>query len=120
MFRQYKSGRIEKQIYLRYNKIYRKLVQTEMENNFKENLLEAGQDSKKKWKILKKEIKIHSSTNSIEEIRTNGHTVIGKKEIARNFIITERNTRELRNRQFIRQNNWKSNSRFCSGRPFFE
>jgi len=85
LFRQYKSGRIEKQIYLRYNKIYRKLVQTEMENNFKENLLEDGQDSKKKWKILKKEIKIHSSTNSIEEIRTNGHTVIGKKEIARNF-----------------------------------
>jgi hypothetical protein len=25
-------------------------------------------------------------------------------------IITKRNTRELRNRQFIRQNNWKSNS----------
>jgi len=56
LLRDYKSGKITKEIYINYNKIYRKLVQVEQEKSFKNKLKDAGNCGKKKWKVLKKEL----------------------------------------------------------------
>ena len=57
LLKQYKRGIIAKEVYTRYNKIYRKLIIKEQESNFKTRLQESGTDSKKKWRVLKEEIK---------------------------------------------------------------
>ncbi len=56
LLRDYKTGKINKEVYINYNKIYRKLVQTEQEHAFKNKLKEAGNCGRKKWKVLKKEL----------------------------------------------------------------
>ncbi len=47
LLRRYKRGEVEKEVYTRYNKIYRKLVLKEQELAFKTNLEKSGHDSKK-------------------------------------------------------------------------
>ena len=44
---QYKRGLIDKAIYIRYNKIYRKLIAKETENSFHEKIRDTGMDYKK-------------------------------------------------------------------------
>jgi hypothetical protein len=50
LLKQYKMGRIDKEIYVRYNKVYRKLIQTEQEREFNSNMQNAGADGKKNGK----------------------------------------------------------------------
>ena len=81
----YKQGTLDKSIYIRYNKLYRKLVEKEKENNFKDRLLEAGANSKKKWQILKKELKLTQTSDTIESINLRGEVFTEPQAIANNF-----------------------------------
>ena len=82
LFRRYKLGQIDKEEYIRYNKIYRKLIYKVKEDEFKDKMKEAGCDSKKKWRILKKEMKINTDNEEIDKIITNDNTITDKKEIS--------------------------------------
>ena len=54
LLRQYKNGAIAKEVYIRYNRIYRKLITKEQEKTFSSRILESGQDSKKKMEGIKR------------------------------------------------------------------
>ncbi len=47
LLRQYKQGRIPKERYTQYNKIYRKLIQIEQTKVFENDMREAGLNGKK-------------------------------------------------------------------------
>jgi len=85
LLRKYKRGEIEKEVYTRYNKIYRKLVLKEQETAFKTNLDKSGNDSKKKWNVLKTELKIKNSSEEISKLLVNGSTITTPAEIANKF-----------------------------------
>lgn len=53
LLKQYKQGIVSKEIYIRYNNIYRKLVKTEQLKAVANKLELAGADGKKKWKAIK-------------------------------------------------------------------
>jgi len=54
LLRDYKAGRIQKEVYVRYNRIYRKLVFKEQEKVFVKNITDCGTDSKKKMENIKR------------------------------------------------------------------
>ncbi len=54
LLRDYKCGKIRKEVYINYNKIYRKLIQSEQEKSFKNKLSEAGNNGKKNGRFLNK------------------------------------------------------------------
>jgi hypothetical protein len=85
LLRQYKRGIIEKEVYVRYNKIYRKLIAKEQEDAFNARMIETGADTKKKWKVLKEELKINSIKERITSINSNGQIITDKIEIAKTF-----------------------------------
>jgi hypothetical protein len=85
LLKKYKKGLIPKETYIAYNKIYRKLVAKEREDTFRKKILESGIDSKKKWRVLKTELKLTSKKETIDEIRIGESTVTEKIEIARGF-----------------------------------
>ncbi len=85
LLRQYKRGICEKEVYVRYNKIYRKLVAKEQEDAFNARMIETGADTKKKWKVLKEELKIDNIKESITSINSNGQIITDKIEIAKTF-----------------------------------
>jgi len=85
LLKQYKRGQIPKETYTRYNKIYRKLIIAEQEKSFKTKIEESGQDSKKKWKVLKDELKISQTRDEIVKLNINGESITDKKEIARSI-----------------------------------
>jgi len=85
LLKRYKRGEIEKEIYLRYNKIYRKLVLKEQEEAFRDNLVKCGNDSKKKWNILKTEFKLKIKNEEVKKLRVDGIDVTDHAEIANNF-----------------------------------
>ena len=85
LLREYKAGRIAKEVYTRYNKIYRKLVFKEQENNFNKNITECGTDSKKRWRTLKEELKINSSKEEIDTLIVDDRVVVNKNDIAKSF-----------------------------------
>ncbi len=82
---QYKRGLIDKQIYVNYNKIYRKLIWHEQNNKFSEKLLEAGGSGKKKWKVLKEKLMLQKSSEKIKEICVNGSFLTDENDIAKAF-----------------------------------
>ena len=84
LLKQYKRGIIPKETYTRYNKLYRKLVLKEQENTFRTKLTESGTDSKKKWRILKEELKIKTDKENITVINDNG-LITDKVKIAESF-----------------------------------
>ncbi len=47
LLRKYKRGEIPKEVYVRYNRIYRKLITRENEKNFEEKMTTSGNNSKK-------------------------------------------------------------------------
>jgi len=53
LLRQFKRGEIEKEVYLRYNRIYRQLIIKEKEKSFIQRMEESGKDSKKNGMYLK-------------------------------------------------------------------
>jgi hypothetical protein len=57
LLKQYKRGLIEKEVYTRYNNIYRKLITKEQENAFSNRIIDSGQDSKKNGEYLKRSLK---------------------------------------------------------------
>ena len=82
---QYKRGRIDKQVYIDYNNIYRKLIRTEQNNKFEEKMNEAGNSGKKKWKALKEKLLLQKDSQKISEICVNGSFLTDEKEIAMAF-----------------------------------
>ena len=85
LLNQYKRGIVEKEVYLRYNKIYRTLIRKEQERKFKDKLTESGTDSRKKWRVLKAELKLTERKETIESIRVQDKTVTTKEEISKAF-----------------------------------
>ena len=87
LLKQYKRGQIDKQIYIRYNKIYRKLIAKEQETSFHDKIRDSGHDCKKKWSVLKSELKLNEARNEINSIRANGTIYTKKADIAEKFKI---------------------------------
>ena len=85
LLKRYKRGLIDKEVYIRYNKIYRKLVTKEQETTFHDKLVKSGVDYKKKWRILKSELKLSKKRDDIEAIQKEGELITGKKNIAKEF-----------------------------------
>jgi len=85
LLRQYKRGLIQKEVYLRYNNIYRKLVLKEKENTFNQKLEACGRNSKKKWNILKTELKLKNSKDDIAKIIINDNEITEPVELATCF-----------------------------------
>ena len=85
LLRRYKRGEIPKENYIRYNKIYRKLIAKEHEENFKEKLLAPDATSKKKWNVLKTELKLVTKDDGITKIRIDNSDVTNKSDIAKAF-----------------------------------
>jgi len=85
LLKQYKRGLIPKETYLSYNKVYRKLIHKEKEKAFEDRIMAAGSNSKKKWKILKEEMKIEKSKESIDEIVINDREIKSGIEISKAF-----------------------------------
>ena len=85
LLKRYKRGSIDKEVYIRYNKIYRKLISKELEASFHEKLNKSGADYKKKWRILKSELKLSQNRENIEAIQKEGNLITDKKAIAQEF-----------------------------------
>jgi hypothetical protein len=85
LLKQYKQGRIAKEVYVAYNKIYRKLVSKEQEKAFSEKMNSCSTNSKKKWRVLKSELKLSTERENIETININGKLITSKDEIAKGF-----------------------------------
>jgi len=85
LLREFKRGKISKDIYINYNKLYRKLIQAEQEKSFKNNMNNAGNNGKKKWKVIKKELLIEKDNKSIVELTINGNKVTDGQTIANSF-----------------------------------
>ncbi len=82
LLRQYKAGRLHKEVYIRYNAVYRKLIRQEQTKKFGDQLQLAGNNGKKKWNAIKKTLLISNSNDKIEEIDVEGQLTQDKKEIA--------------------------------------
>ncbi len=85
LLKQYKRGQIPKENYIRYNKIYRKLILAEQEKSFQKRLEESGTDSKRKWRVLKDELKLSHDKDSIDKINVDGIVITDKERIAKSF-----------------------------------
>ena len=85
LLRRYKRGDIPKENYVRYNKIYRKLIAKEHEDKFKEKLLAQDVTSKKKWKVLKTELKLVTKDEGITKIKVDNSEISNKSAIAEAF-----------------------------------
>ena len=85
LLRQYKNGRINKEVYTEYNKIYRKLIKTEQTKVFNSSLSNAGTDGRKKWKVIKQHLHLESSRVTIESLEVNGEVITSKADIAKSF-----------------------------------
>ena len=82
---QYKRGQIDKMVYINYNKVYRKLIIAEKEKSFANKMLDAGNNGKKKWKVLKESLLLEKQGSSILEITNNNKLETDKQEIANCF-----------------------------------
>jgi len=85
LLKQYKQGRIDKSVYTNYNNIYRKLIRKEQSHKFKEELLEAGLNGKKKWRVIKSHLHLEKSISAIDSIKVDGRTITDQKQIAEAF-----------------------------------
>jgi len=85
LLKQYKRGEIEKERYIAYNRVYRKLIAKVAEETFKTRLEEAGSDSKKKWRVLKDEMKMSEDRDEITKLTRDNITITGGKNIAIEF-----------------------------------
>ena len=82
LLRKYKRGEIQKEEYIRYNKIYRKLIVIEQEKNFHDKIIASESNSRKKWKILKSELKLNSNEDTITYIKVNNEEITNTQRIA--------------------------------------
>jgi len=82
LLKKYKRGEIQKEVYIRYNRVYRQLISKEIESNFKEKMENCGSNSKKKWRILKNELKLHQNNEDLESIKVDNNKISNKHDIA--------------------------------------
>ncbi len=85
LLRKYKAGKINKDVYVKYNKCYRKLIKSEQFNTFKYKMASANNNGKEKWKIIKNELLINSTNVNINEIMSNGLKLNNESDIAEAF-----------------------------------
>jgi len=85
LLKKYKRGEIAKEVYIAYNKVYRKLIMKEQEKAFNEKISECGSDSKKRWSTLKSHLKISKSTDNVEKLIVNDESITDKQKIAESF-----------------------------------
>ena len=69
LLRRYKQGKIDKKIYVDYNRVYRKLIIAEKEKEFAIKMVNAGTNSKKKWQTLKDELLLTPTKDEISSVR---------------------------------------------------
>ena len=69
LLRRYKQGKIDKKIYVDYNRVYRKLIILEKEKEFAKKMANAGTNSKKKWQTLKDELLLTPAKDEISSVR---------------------------------------------------
>ena len=85
LLRDFKAGRVSKEVYISYNRLYRKLISIEQEKSFKSKLTDAGTCGKKKWKVLKKELLLEKEKKNIDLISDSNLKITDKKIIAEKF-----------------------------------
>jgi len=85
LLKKYKQGKIDKQIYIQYNKVYRKLIIAEKEKEFGKKLNLAGNNSKKKWETLKEELLLKTQKEEINSIRARNKLETEPNNIATAF-----------------------------------
>ena len=85
LLRQYKNGTIAKEVYINYNRIYRKLIKTEQCSVFRDKLVKAGNNGKLKWKAIKTELLLQSDRNKIKEIVNEGEKITEDVNLAKTF-----------------------------------
>jgi len=85
LLKQYKQGRISKDVYLNYNKVYRKLIKTEQAAVFNQKLRDSGTDGKKKWKAIKSSLHLETSNEKVTEIKIGDRLLHSETEIALAF-----------------------------------
>jgi len=83
--RKYKQGKINKKVYIEYNRIYRKLIIAEKEKEFKQKMELAGTNSKKKWQTLKEELLLTKDREEINKVKINNREITDPDEIAKAF-----------------------------------
>ena len=85
LLKKYKLGKIQKEEYIKYNRCYRKLIKTEQSKTFKDKMVEAGSDGKKKWKVIKEGLLLSKNNENITEINSNGILLNNEQEISDAF-----------------------------------
>jgi hypothetical protein len=85
LLKKYKQGKIGKEIYIEYNKCYRKLIKIEQTKSFKEKMADAGNNGKKKWKVIKEGLLLSKNNDGIEQINTKGVVLTDNKLISEEF-----------------------------------
>jgi hypothetical protein len=85
LLRKYKQGKINKKVYIEYNRIYRKLIIAEKEKEFKQKMELAGTNSKKKWQTLKEELLLTKDREEINKVKINNREITDPDEIAKAF-----------------------------------
>jgi len=85
LLNKYRRGEIEKEVYVRYNNIYGKLINKEQETIFKERLIKSGSNSKKKWKVLKDELKMKGKDDVVDALKVQDIEITDKSLIAKAF-----------------------------------
>ncbi len=85
LLRQYKRGRIDKEVYINYNRIYRRLIKSEQIKSFHDGLLKAGLDGKAKWRAIKTHLNIEKSKPKIDKLVVNNETITSDIKIAEAF-----------------------------------
>jgi len=85
LLKKFKQGKIPREVYVNYNKVYRKLVLAEKEAEFKNKLVQSGNNGKKKWKAIKETFLLEKEQETITEINVNNRIIHDDQEIANVF-----------------------------------
>ena len=85
LLKKFKQGKINKEVYTKYNKCYRQLIKLEHENCFKKKLVEAGVNGKEKWKVIKEGLLLKQEFTNIKEINANGINLTEENDISLAF-----------------------------------
>jgi hypothetical protein len=85
MLKKLKAGKLSRELYVAYNKIYRRLVQAEKDSELKSKLARAGNNGKKKWKAIKETFLLEKEQEIITEININNRIITDDMELAQVF-----------------------------------
>ena len=85
LLKKFKQGKISRDIFLAYNKVYRKLILAEKEAEFKKKIITSGNNGKKKWKAIKETFLLQKEQECITEININNRIITDDQELATVF-----------------------------------